>query len=125
MFKKLFLLGLIGLAAWVAVKLPRVLTVKQKFETKDRMKVLLMAYDVYWSPTQSLGSDAGNSTIVTELRRRGILKPGAGEMNEKGEWLDAWRTPFRVQVIKDRCVIDSAGPDRIFGTSDDLKTRRE
>jgi len=125
MIKKLIILVLVTLAVWVAIKLHRGLTAKKKIETKHRMKALVMAYDVYWSPTRPFAKDADNATIVTELRKRGILAPGAGTTNERGEWLDAWSTPFRVQIIKDRCVIDSAGPDRTFGTNDDLKTRRE
>ncbi len=133
MIKKVIVLALAGLAAWVAIKLPRGLTAKKKIETKQRMKALLMSYDVYCARTHPLAcsrlepfaGDADNATIVTELRHRGLLPADAGEMNERGEWLDAWATPFRVQVIKERCVIDSAGPDRTFGTNDDLKTRRE
>ncbi|HUR58124.1 MAG TPA: hypothetical protein VM029_10475 [Opitutaceae bacterium] len=42
-------------------------------------------------------------------------------LNERGELCDRWGTPFRFhQISGDRMEIRSAGPDRKFGTADDV-----
>jgi hypothetical protein len=43
------------------------------------------------------------------------------QVNSSGESIDAWGTPFRISRISDTEVkIESAGPDKIFGTADDI-----
>jgi hypothetical protein len=44
-----------------------------------------------------------------------------GEINLKGELLDAWETPFRITIVQPKgLLIQSAGQDRRFGTADDI-----
>ena len=35
---------------------------------------------------------------------------------------DPWGSPFRCQVRQNVCTVSSAGPDRVFGTEDDIVT---
>ena|ERR1039458_2403753 len=37
--------------------------------------------------------------------------------------IDPWGTPFRYQLLTNGCVLSSAGPDRQFGTADDIVRR--
>jgi len=34
---------------------------------------------------------------------------------------DGWLTPYRYEVIDDKAIIISAGPDKVFGTKDDIQ----
>jgi hypothetical protein len=48
------------------------------------------------------------------------LDPGA--LNRRGEAVDAWGVPFRVNLSSPtNFVIESAGPDSRFGTPDDIR----
>lgn len=44
------------------------------------------------------------------------------QLNAEGELLDPWGTPFQVSIdAEPRIHINSAGPDRRFGTKDDIR----
>jgi hypothetical protein len=43
------------------------------------------------------------------------------DVNTNGELIDHWGTPLRIWYVSDKEVgITSAGPDKIFGTADDI-----
>lgn len=43
------------------------------------------------------------------------------QMNDMGEIIDPWGTPYRIWYISDKEVgMTSAGPDKTFGTADDI-----
>ena len=43
------------------------------------------------------------------------------DLNPNGEMIDPWGTPFRITFDPDSKVhVISAGPDKIFGTADDI-----
>ncbi len=43
------------------------------------------------------------------------------QMNANREMIDPWGTPFRITFVSDSEIhVVSAGPDKIFGTSDDI-----
>ena len=45
-------------------------------------------------------------------------------MNPNGEIIDPWKTPYRIIFDTDSKVhIVSAGPDKIFGTPDDITSQ--
>jgi len=53
-----------------------------------------------------------------------LSPPDGSSLNEKGELLDRWGTPyFFHQLSKDLMEIRSAGPDRQMWTGDDIVTR--
>jgi len=42
-------------------------------------------------------------------------------LNDKGELIDPWGTPYRISIEGEATIhIRSAGPDKIFGTADDI-----
>ena len=48
-----------------------------------------------------------------------LLKPT--DLNSTGEMIDSWGTPFRITYGPESTVhVISAGPDKIFGTTDDI-----
>ena len=61
--------------------------------------------------------------ILMGGNRRGIefLTLKKSDINNEGEMLDAWGTPFRIDMADPQHPkIRSAGPDRKWGTADDL-----
>jgi hypothetical protein len=59
-------------------------------------------------------------------RHQAVLGPPEGQnLNEQGELVDQWGTPFFFhQLSADHMEIYSAGPDKIFGTADDIVARK-
>ena len=54
--------------------------------------------------------------------RFGFIPPGHPAINLRGELCDRWGTPFRFhQLSGAQMEIQSAGPDRKFGTPDDAE----
>lgn len=41
-------------------------------------------------------------------------------LNQRGEYLDPWKTPYRIATAGTNIEVRSAGPDRKFGTADDI-----
>lgn len=76
------------------------------------------------------GNPVGNNAEITAaLKGRNpngvnFLVPEMGALNERGELVDRWRTPyFFHQLSGYEMEIHSAGPDRRMGTADDLIIR--
>jgi hypothetical protein len=77
------------------------------------------------------GNPVGTNPEITAQLNGGnpkqinFIQPDAGmRINEKGELVDAWNTPFFFhQISGTETEIHSAGPDKIMWTQDDLVTR--
>jgi hypothetical protein len=77
------------------------------------------------------GNPVGTNPEITAQLNGGnpkqinFIQPDAGmRINEKGELVDAWNTPFFFhQISGTEMEIHSAGPDKIMWTQDDLVTR--
>ena len=77
------------------------------------------------------GNPVGTNPEITAQLNGGnpkqinFIQPEAGvRINEKGEMVDAWNTPFFFhQISGTEMEIHSAGPDRLMWTQDDLVTR--
>lgn len=53
--------------------------------------------------------------------RFAFVSPAHRAINARGELCDRWGTPFRFHALSGTCMeIRSAGPDRRFGTADDV-----
>ena len=53
--------------------------------------------------------------------KKSYFTPNSRTVNANREFIDGWGTPFRISFeSKDNIVILSAGPDKIFGTADDI-----
>ena len=48
------------------------------------------------------------------------IKPS--QLSANGQVVDEWGTPLRM-TIDDKIYVTSAGPDKIFGTADDMANR--
>ncbi|MGZ5503815.1 MAG: hypothetical protein ACXWGY_04060 [Chthoniobacterales bacterium] len=61
------------------------------------------------------------AAVMGENRKQAKLGPPEGmKLNEKGELIDRWGTPyFFHQISRDHMEIRSAGPDKILWTDDD------
>jgi len=70
-----------------------------------------------------LPSDA-NREVVDALQREdengtSVITFNAKHLNDKGEVVDPWGTPYRFYLSRSRILIRSAGPDCAFTHSDD------
>lgn len=73
-----------------------------------------------------VGSNAEITAALSGDNPGGVrfIDPAAGRVNERGELVDEWGTPFFFhQLSGTEMEIFSAGPDRKRGTSDDLVAR--
>lgn len=61
------------------------------------------------------------AAVMGKNPRQAKLGPPEGmQMNEKGELLDRWGTPYFFHALsRDHMEIRSAGPDRVMWTEDD------
>lgn len=91
----------------------------------DKISIMLRDYRTLMV-TNPVGSNAEiMASIIGGNPKKARLGPPEGlRLNEKGELIDAWGTPyFFHQMSAMNMEITSAGPDRKFGTSDDIKGR--
>ncbi len=60
--------------------------------------------------------EGGSGQIINELRSGGFFDPPPEALNDHGELLDPWGTPFRIGYDPEgqHPVIQSAGPNRTF-----------
>lgn len=89
-------------------------------------KVVLKMFDAYRSrfggyPTGSDNREFVNALVGNNPKGLPILDRSHSRLNEKGELLDGWGTPYFFHLI-DRNFIEvrSAGPDRVMYTADDV-----
>ena len=71
------------------------------------------------------GSNAEITAMFMGKNRRKLvfIDPAHRAINADGELCDRWGTPFRFHALAgDRMEIRSAGPDKIFGNTDDALT---
>lgn len=71
-----------------------------------------------------------NKTLIAVLtgenpRKIVFFEPNPKQLNEQKEILDMWGTPIRIALLPDTPPsFVSAGKDKTFGTSDDIKDKR-
>ncbi|MCE0483713.1 MAG: hypothetical protein LV479_05690 [Methylacidiphilales bacterium] len=100
----------------------------QNLRTQACIEVLTAACQTYLRDNGPLPRNIDNRGLAALLTgenpgRRVYIELGKSvkQLNESGELVDAWGTPLRVQsVSSSEVAITSAGPDRIFGTADDI-----
>jgi hypothetical protein len=97
-------------------------------ETDAIMSSIGQAVDAYRQEYGQLPSSV-NRDLVDELTGQNakgtpFMDFSPRRLNRAGEVVDAWGTPLRFEWLDGRSVqITSAGPDRTFGTPDDMKRR--
>ena len=92
----------------------------------DNARVLIHNYAAQFGENP-VGNNAEITAALTgnNPKQANLLRADSGlRVNEKGELLDAWGTPFFFhQLAADRMEIRSAGEDKKLGTLDDQVTR--
>lgn len=90
------------------------------------LDIVSQLFDAWQSNFPREGNPVGENAEITaallgDNRLELALLPKAHRaLNERGELCDRWGTPFRFhQLSGTRMEIQSAGPDRVFATSDD------
>jgi len=84
---------------------------------------------VYIADNGSFPKNLDNHLFIEALSGKNPEKAAymlikARNLNSKGELIDDWGTPFRISYFSASDVlILSAGPDKIFGTSDDISNQ--
>jgi hypothetical protein len=95
-------------------------------EASHEISQILTACLGYYTEYGEMPESPENSQLVKSLssdnpRKIPFLSPKSTQLNSKGEMIDPWGTPFRFTFASDsRVLVTSAGPDRMFGTADDL-----
>jgi hypothetical protein len=74
--------------------------------------------------TRDLATADRTSTSIPETQAQFQRWLGSRYMTENAA-LDAWKTPYRIEVGERSFRVISAGPDREFGTADDLVSEGE
>jgi hypothetical protein len=76
-------------------------------------RILRTAVKSWWVTTAS-----NECPSVARLKTDGVLDPG-----QPG--FDPWGTEYRIDCRKDEIVVTSSGPDRQWGTGDDIAVPRD
>lgn len=90
------------------------------------MAMINAALSAYETDNSALPPSSENYLLVKELTGEGLTPkvytlPRPNELNANREFVDGWGTPLRfVFKGKDDVLSISAGPDKIFGTADDI-----
>ena len=80
----------------------------------------------YYAEYGQMPDSPENSRLIKSLtgdspRKIQFLVLNPRDLNSKGEMIDPLGTPFRITFDADSTVhVTSAGPDKVFGTADDL-----
>ena len=94
----------------------------------NRIRAAILNYETEYSNPPST---ANNAPLMKELRASNpkkdvFLTLGRGEHNKKGEAIDAWGTPFRISLDDPNDpLVQSAGPDKKWGTADDMSSKEK
>ncbi len=98
----------------------------QESRVANLEKQIQTACTAYMAEYGTLPSTAENYQLIKILKKdnpRGIifLNTSPQDMNANGELIDPWGTPLRITFDSNSKVhAISAGPDKVFGTPDDV-----
>jgi len=107
---------------WSSGRLPAAKRAKLANEF-SQVQAAVLGYYTEYSEYPSAPNDA---TLITELmgdnpRKVEFLALHSSDLNANGELVDPWGTPLQLSIDADGTLhARSAGPDRIFGTPDDI-----
>jgi hypothetical protein len=80
----------------------------------------------YMTEYGRLPPDADNQKLTAALmgdnsRQIAFISLSKNQLNAKNEMVDRWGTPLRIAFLGSTTIqVTSAGPDKIFGTADDI-----
>lgn len=87
--------------------------------TKTTLGYIKIAIELYQTDCGSLPAEAdGLRALLLHTDAPGWMGPYLTKLVP-----DSWNTPFSYEVIDGQAIVTSAGPDKIFGTKDDIRVR--
>ncbi|MCE0522865.1 MAG: hypothetical protein LV480_08130 [Methylacidiphilales bacterium] len=95
----------------------------KEFKTVQELESVRGAAYLYWKANGKLPSMIGNASFTKDvLEGNQYMVPAPWELNAQHELVDSWGTPLKVSSPVERTIfIDSAGPDKTWGTVDDIQ----
>ena len=125
-------LGLLLILGWLAYSMVQMTDqMERKAHSKHDAATQAMIENAclsYMVEYNQMPPATGNKTLTTALlgdnpRHMAFLSLSQNQMNADREMIDEWGTPFRIdRQRKSGVQIISAGPDKVFGTADDIVT---
>ena len=89
--------------------------------TRTNMGMIEAIFANYIQDSGAVPVSSENYRLVQIFAKKSDFTRNSHTVNANQEFIDGWGTPFRISVeSKDSIVILSAGPDKIFGTADDI-----
>jgi hypothetical protein len=93
----------------------------KEFETRHGLESVRGAAYLYWKAKGRLPSMTDNASFTKDVLEANLVLVSS-PLNAQHELVDAWGTPLKVSSPIDRTIfIDSAGPDKTWGTADDIQ----
>jgi hypothetical protein len=113
---------------WIAFAGPGSHDVGPLVSTKAELLALTMAARTYISDNGSFPKNLDNHIFWSDLSGadsgKVYMEFETSQQNDKGEITDPWGRPYRIWYFSDKEVgITSAGPDKTFGTADDISNQ--
>ena len=105
---------------------PAALRAARRAQAANEINQIQTACLGYYTEYAQMPDSPENSRLIKSLtgdspRKIQFLSLNPRDLNSKGEMIDPWGTPFRITFDADSTVhVTSAGPDKVFGTADDL-----
>lgn len=93
------------------------------------MSLIEVIFQNYMLDNGVIPSSSENYLLVQtfsgkSLEGKSYFTPNSRVLNANQEFIDGWGTPLRIRIeSKDKIVITSAGPDKVFGTPDDISNQ--
>ncbi len=89
--------------------------------TRTNMGMIEAIFANYIQDNSAVPVSSENYRLVQIFTKKSDFTRNSHTVNANQEFIDGWGTPFRFKFeSKDNIVILSAGPDKIFGTPDDI-----
>lgn len=114
-------LSVLGFLIFAVLMLPGLIRPPAETTTKATAHVQALAHAVSMALLEYREKsghfpEGGSGQIMAELRAGGFLEPALETLNDRGELLDPWGTPFRISLDRENQhpVIESAGPNLTF-----------
>ncbi len=120
----LIVIGVVTILVGIAWMAQTYSSIRAAARTARMNEDMLNLFDACQKYKEHVGSYpiGSNSDIAKALRGQNaknviILVGRKNQMNEKGEFVDPWRTPLRIYFSDNGILVRSAGPNRRFDDS--------
>jgi hypothetical protein len=113
---------------------PTTILAAKRAKLQNELNQVQTAFLSYYTEYAEYPVTSDNATLIKILtgltanensRQIAFLTVKPSDENAKGELLDPWGTPLEMSVTHDGVIhLRSAGPDKIFGTADDITNQK-